>query len=59
MTNGNIFHFWFFIQFLAIKDGLARIHTFRIKRKSHSKPLVDILKEKCDVTRPSDPKDKV
>ena len=58
-TTNTILCYETFLKFQAIKDGLARVNTFRIKRKSGCKPLADILKEKCDFTRPSDPKEKV
>ena len=32
---------------------------FQIPRDSDCKPVTDIINEKCDVTRPSDPKEKV
>ena len=51
MLNLNIFQ--------AIKDGLARVYLFHIPRESGCQPLADIINEKCDVIRPSDPKEKV
>ena len=47
------------IIYQAIKDGLARVYLFHIPRESGCKPLADIINEKCDLTRPSDPKQKV
>ena len=45
--------------FQAIKDGLGRVYLFQIPRESGCKPVADIINQKCDVTRPSNPKDKV
>ena len=42
-----------------MKDGLSRVYLFQVPREAGCKPVTDILKEKCDVTRPSDPKDKL
>ena len=43
----------------AMKDGLARVSLFQIPRETGCKPVTDILIDKCDVTRPSDPKQKL
>ena len=45
--------------FQAVKDGLARVYLFQTSREAGCKPFTDILREKCDVSRPSDPKEKV
>ena len=45
--------------FQAIKDGRARVYLFHIPQESGCKQLADIINEKCDVTRPTDPKEKV
>ena len=42
-----------------MKDGLARVHLFQVSREAGCKPVTDILRDKCDVTRPSDPKERV
>ena len=49
----------FIFMFKAIKKGLARVYSFKIPRESGCKPVTDIINEKCDLIRPSDPKDKV
>ena len=43
----------------AVKDGLARVYLFKIPRELGVKPVTDIINEKCDVMRPSDPKEKI
>ena len=45
--------------FQAVRDGLARVYLFQIPRESGCKPVTDIINQKCDVIRPSDPKEKV
>ena len=58
--NLSIILNWLNPKFLqAIKDGLARVYLFHIPRESGCEPVTDIIKEKCDVTRPSDPDEKV
>ena len=42
-----------------MQKGLARVYLFQIPRESGCKPVTDILKEKCDVTRPCDPNQRV
>ena len=49
----------FFFAFQAIKDGLARVYLFQMPRESGCKHVTDVINEKCDVIRPSDPKEKV
>ena len=39
--------------------GLARLYLFQIPRESGCKSVTDIINKKCDVIRPSDPKEKV
>ena len=47
------------IAFQTVRDGLARVYLFQIPRESGCKPVTNIINEKCDVTRPSDPMEKV
>ena len=51
---------WPFLNvFQAVKDGLARVYLFQTPREAGRRPVTDILIDKCDVTRPSDPKQKL
>ena len=45
--------------FQAVRDGLARVYMFKTSREFGCEPIKDIIKEKCDVIRPSDPEEKV
>ena len=51
---------WTFLNvFQAVKDGLARVYLFQAPREAGCKPVTDILIDKCDITRPSDHKEKL